>query len=394
MADNGQYRLACRNEWYPAIPNDLPARWFRAMVRVADAMGADGRGHVSYRQIALAANISENTAYRAVCWARDHGWLRVVRRGGRRGTQTVASTYQLTIPNSPVSWGELGPRQAAPNSPKGKGELAPRPNSPKESGGLGRSPTHHFDGPNSPKGSGDPLDVPPTGSGPNGPPPVGDYERTPNGARSPQPSRLEENNVINYDGSLPLPGVPVPPRKQPARRAKRSDQHNPTTQTLLGEWIDMCAQRPPARVIGQVARELKLLLDEGIAVANIRRGVAHWHQRRLHPSALASCVHEAMNGGPKRRPPHWHGDRVRSAARAEVAEVVARGQPPAMALNNLEEFCRSQRMTTHFTAQEDANAEAELRDAVAEAEREGRPVLQGEVIRDTPSRTVRGAIVR
>lgn len=65
-----------------------------------------------------------------------------------------------------------------------------------------------------------------------------------------------------------------------------------SAQTLLGEWIDHCTQPPPGRVKGQVASELKKMLDEGIDYERVRQGLASWQQRGLHPSTLASVVHE------------------------------------------------------------------------------------------------------
>lgn len=61
---------------------------------------------------------------------------------------------------------------------------------------------------------------------------------------------------------------------------------------LVGEWIDHCGDRPPSRVVGHVAKELGLMLGEGIPYVDVRAGLAAWHGRGLHPSALASVVHE------------------------------------------------------------------------------------------------------
>lgn len=68
-----------------------------------------------------------------------------------------------------------------------------------------------------------------------------------------------------------------------------------SAQTLVEEWIDHCPARPPGRVVGQVAKELGTMLNEGIAYETVREGLALWHQKSLHPSALASVVHEVMN---------------------------------------------------------------------------------------------------
>lgn len=74
----------------------------------------------------------------------------------------------------------------------------------------------------------------------------------------------------------------------------------PTAQTLVGEWIDHCEAKPPARVVGQIAKEVAAMLSEGIAYERVRAGLQAWQQKSLHPSALASVVHEVANP-PKRR---------------------------------------------------------------------------------------------
>lgn len=71
-----------------------------------------------------------------------------------------------------------------------------------------------------------------------------------------------------------------------------------TAQTLVAEWIEHCPKRPPSRVIGQVAREVRTMLDEGIGYADVRAGMQAWHTKRLHPSALASVVHEQRTPRP------------------------------------------------------------------------------------------------
>jgi hypothetical protein len=88
--------------------------------------------------------------------------------------------------------------------------------------------------------------------------------------------------------------APVPEPVLPPTAAQESS--NDTAQTLIAEWLDHCRKRPPQRVIGQVAKELGLLLAEGQDVEDVRRGLAHWHAAAKHPSTLASFVNEAMNG--------------------------------------------------------------------------------------------------
>ena len=74
-----------------------------------------------------------------------------------------------------------------------------------------------------------------------------------------------------------------------------------TAQALVADWLDHCTQRPPSRVVSHVGRELRTLLDDGIDPATLRRGLATWHARRLHPSTLASVVNETIQGPPPTR---------------------------------------------------------------------------------------------
>ncbi len=100
--------------------------------------------------------------------------------------------------------------------------------------------------------------------------------------------------------TVPLPPSTVPPTAgggQPSTQlAVISDA--PTAQTLVAEWIDHCPEKPPGRVVGQVAKELKSLLAEGIEPERVRRALAEWNRKGLHPSTLASVVHEIGNRAP------------------------------------------------------------------------------------------------
>ena len=70
----------------------------------------------------------------------------------------------------------------------------------------------------------------------------------------------------------------------------------PTADTIVAEWIDHCAKRPPAPVIGQTGKAIRAMLTEGIDPNDIRRGVAAWMAKGLHPSTLPSVINETMNG--------------------------------------------------------------------------------------------------
>lgn len=110
--------------------------------------------------------------------------------------------------------------------------------------------------------------------------------------------------VLGPNPSRPVPSRPDPVSEPPAGRGADAPPPAPTSaQTLIGEWIDHCGDaRPDSRVRGHVAKEVGRLLAEGIPYDDVRRGLAAWHDRRLHPSALASVVHELRLGPPPTRP--------------------------------------------------------------------------------------------
>ncbi|MEU6222281.1 hypothetical protein [Streptomyces sp. NPDC047042] len=84
---------------------------------------------------------------------------------------------------------------------------------------------------------------------------------------------------------------------EPVDDAEAVDSDTPVTaQTIVGEWLERCTVRPPSRVIGQLSKEIRILLEEDrIHPDWIRRGIATWMTKGLHPSTLASVVNEAMN---------------------------------------------------------------------------------------------------
>lgn len=72
-----------------------------------------------------------------------------------------------------------------------------------------------------------------------------------------------------------------------------------TAQTIVAEWLERAPKRPPGSVVGQVAKHIRVLLEEDhIDPDDIRRGIAHWMAKGLHPSTLPSVVNQVMNAGP------------------------------------------------------------------------------------------------
>jgi hypothetical protein len=99
----------------------------------------------------------------------------------------------------------------------------------------------------------------------------------------------------------------------------------PSAQTLVGEWIEHCAARPPGRVIGQVARLLAEMLAEGVPYDAVRRGLALWMAKGQHPATLPSVVNEAAN----RRPDLVAADRAStqvSTTQRKIDQALAAGE--------------------------------------------------------------------
>lgn len=88
-----------------------------------------------------------------------------------------------------------------------------------------------------------------------------------------------------------------------------------TTDALIGEWIEHCRRRPPGSVIGQVGKQIKAMLAEGVDSAEIRRGLAAWAQKGLHPSTLPSVVNDVMNA------PTGNVVALRGEQRAPITDV-------------------------------------------------------------------------
>jgi hypothetical protein len=113
------------------------------------------------------------------------------------------------------------------------------------------------------------------------------------------PDQVPDGVPMGSPESPPNRPVPVPePNTEPDGSGAPAES---TSQVLVAEWIDHCNARPPGRVIGQIGREVKALLAEGIPANDVRAGLAAWHRKGLHPSTLASVVHEVRQASPSVR---------------------------------------------------------------------------------------------
>lgn len=67
-------------------------------------------------------------------------------------------------------------------------------------------------------------------------------------------------------------------------------------QQIVAAWIERCRKRPPGTVIGQIAKGVKSMLEEGVDPDDVRAGLLEWARKgNLHPATLPSVVNEVMN---------------------------------------------------------------------------------------------------
>jgi hypothetical protein len=118
----------------------------------------------------------------------------------------------------------------------------------------------------------------------------------------------------------PIPALPNPPSAGEVVEIVEGEivPDALSAQGLVGEWIDHCTARPPKSVIGQVAKHVKAMLDEGIDPERLRFGLAEWNRKGVHPSVLPSVVHEVANKQPRgtSRNEEWRSMQERQMARA------------------------------------------------------------------------------
>lgn len=111
----------------------------------------------------------------------------------------------------------------------------------------------------------------------------------------PMACQSDANGVPSTSQVMPARARPVPvpePIPEEQLHTTATQSRAPTAQSLIDEWIAHCSERPPGRVVGQVAREIKTMLTEGVSYSRVRAGLVEWSRRGLHPSTLPSVVHE------------------------------------------------------------------------------------------------------
>ncbi len=131
-------------------------------------------------------------------------------------------------------------------------------------------------------------------------------------------------------GWLPLVGTAAERAPGPAAAASAD---TPTAQTILRSFIDWdraSGGQLTRRTIGQLAKQLADLLDQGVGDRPIRRGLADWRASGQHPSTLDSFVNAAMNGGAPtvrgRASPNGHRPSTTNAAALQAIDAGRRVQ--------------------------------------------------------------------
>ncbi len=146
--------------------------------------------------------------------------------------------------------------------------------------------------------------------------------------------------VVGTDTSTLNP-QPVPPPAVAASRTTGTDvalfdapetpAPPPNAGQLVAYWLERCRQRPPERVIGQMSREIKRLIEDNIDPANIEAGIDEWLTKDLSPANLASLVNSAMN----RRQPNGRAS-PQNGQMATTDRKILAGQQLAAQLRALE----------------------------------------------------------
>ncbi|MFG3266475.1 hypothetical protein [Streptomyces bobili] len=113
---------------------------------------------------------------------------------------------------------------------------------------------------------------------------------------------------VRAHGGLPEPSVKphcpdLGPRTMdlgstPSGGASAPAPDTVSAQQLITEYVAACNHRPPGDFLGHLGRQVRKLLDEGVAPAHLRAALERHRAKGMHPSSLASLVHEVMNATP------------------------------------------------------------------------------------------------
>jgi hypothetical protein len=110
--------------------------------------------------------------------------------------------------------------------------------------------------------------------------------------------RSRRNVPGNEDGGSRVAGHPEPEDPDDAtvstseEMGQNSELLRSSAQEIIKAWVDWLEDRPPSRVVGQVAKLVGEMLEEQIPPDRIKAGLAEMSRRAVHPSVLPSLVAE------------------------------------------------------------------------------------------------------
>lgn len=113
--------------------------------------------------------------------------------------------------------------------------------------------------------------------------------------RNPDPTRPDPTINTSAKALGDYAAEPETLFDEPAPKTPEPEIIREDAGAIIGQWIESQAQRPPSRVIGQLSKEIKNLLDEGHAYEEVLAATQAWSRKSLHPSTLASVLHETRN---------------------------------------------------------------------------------------------------
>lgn len=118
-------------------------------------------------------------------------------------------------------------------------------------------------------------------------------------------TELSNSGVANYPTSTrnyPTPS-PNPPSYTPLDTSSvlvaSPDGSAPNAGQIMKAFLERVNVRPPERVVGHLARETRLLVDQGFEPLTVLEALLAITAKGLHPSTLASEVNALLNSGPK-----------------------------------------------------------------------------------------------
>lgn len=109
----------------------------------------------------------------------------------------------------------------------------------------------------------------------------------------PDPTHLTEAKASGGDAAEPGQLFDLP---EGAEVLEAEESATTNAGTIVAQWLEsVTGPRPPGRVIGQLSKEIKNLLDEGHDYADVLAATQAWSRKATHPATLPSVLHEVRN---------------------------------------------------------------------------------------------------